>query len=162
MAALFTTALVLALLSVGMTAGAMAVYAHAIMPGLRSCDDRTLVGMMVHANREILNGWFISGFLGTAVFSLAAAILGVTASGGAVLAWTLVGAAGALSMVVITAAVNVPLNNELDDVDVETASETGLAEARRRFEARWTKWNTVRAFSAFIGFAAFAVALAVA
>lgn len=43
-----------------------------------------------------------------------------------------------------TAAINIPLNNALQEVDTATASVTQLAAARERFESRWNRWNGIR------------------
>jgi len=44
----------------------------------------------------------------------------------------------------ITAVVHVPLNNQLDRVDMARASLSDLGEMRARFESRWVFWNHIR------------------
>ena len=43
-----------------------------------------------------------------------------------------------------TGAVNVPLNNELQAVDVDAVDEATLKDARTNFESRWNQWNAIR------------------
>ena len=52
-----------------------------------------------------------------------------------------------LVAIVITMAVNVPLNEELVDAGLP-ASETELAAIRDRFEDPWVAWNVVRTVAA--------------
>lgn len=142
--------LLAATISMGLMAGVFALYANTIMPGLAKADDRTFVSAFQALDRAIVNPWFLGGgFLGALVFSAIAAIAHIGEPG---LPW--VGAALALylSSVVITLAVNVPLNDKLKAAGVpEAAAE--LAAARRSFgEARWVGWNLVRAVTTSLAF----------
>lgn len=68
--------LLLATLTMGLTAGAFALYSHTIMPGLRTTDDRTFVAAFQAIDRAIINPWFIGGcFLGALLTTAAAAAL---------------------------------------------------------------------------------------
>jgi uncharacterized membrane protein len=49
-----------------------------------------------------------------------------------------------------TATINVPLNNQLQTVDVEKVNEIALDEARRDFEQRWIRWNSIRTVLAIV------------
>lgn len=40
--------------------------------------------------------------------------------------------------------INVPLNNQLQTLDLEAMSDDALAEARAGFEPRWNRWNQIR------------------
>lgn len=65
--------LIAATLTMGLVAGAFALYWHAIMPGLKRTDDRTFVGAFQATDRAIINPWFMAGgFLGALVFTLLA------------------------------------------------------------------------------------------
>src|SRR6266702_4425488 len=62
-----------ATLTMGLVAGAFALYAHSIMPGLRKTDDRTFVAAFQQLDRAIINPWFmITAFGGALVLTLAA------------------------------------------------------------------------------------------
>lgn len=54
-----TAALVLATLTVGLMAGVFAIYANALMPGLRRTDDRTFVGAFQSIDKAIINPVFL-------------------------------------------------------------------------------------------------------
>jgi uncharacterized membrane protein len=44
-----------------------------------------------------------------------------------------------------TVTINVPLNNDLQKLDVGTMDETTRKRARDDFEPRWNRWNVMRA-----------------
>jgi uncharacterized membrane protein len=133
--------LMAATLTMGLTAGVFALYAHTIMPGLKKTDDHTFVEAFQQIDRAIINPWFmVTAFGGALVLTLAAAIAnrGTTAL-------PLIAAAFALYLVavIVTIGVEVPLNDAIkaagnpDNIDV--------AKVRVQFnEARWSAWNLVR------------------
>jgi len=43
-----------------------------------------------------------------------------------------------------TAAINVPLNNELQSLNVDAVNENTQQTARGTFEPRWNRWNAIR------------------
>jgi len=43
-----------------------------------------------------------------------------------------------------TIAVNIPPNNRVQSLNLDTLDETSLAEERQIFEARWNRWNVIR------------------
>ena len=53
-----------------------------------------------------------------------------------------------LGVMLPTAAVNIPLNNHLQTVDLAAANEATLAQERETFEVRWNRWNVIRTFLA--------------
>lgn len=145
MRALQVATLFVASVSTGLMAGVFDLYAHTIMPGLRRTDDRTFVGAFQAIDRAIINPLFISTFLGTLALIGAAAILHLVDGEAAVGTW--IGAAFVLylAVVAVTLTVHVPRNDGIkaagnpDHID-------DLAAVRRRFgEARWARWNHLRA-----------------
>jgi len=44
-----------------------------------------------------------------------------------------------------TITINIPLNNKLQTLDVDTINETEQKAARENFETRWNRWNSIRA-----------------
>ena len=43
-----------------------------------------------------------------------------------------------------TATINIPLNNSVQALEIDAMDEAALATARREFEARWNRWNSIR------------------
>ncbi|MEV6813412.1 anthrone oxygenase family protein [Micromonospora sp. NPDC051296] len=140
-----------ATMSTGLVAGLFFAYACSVMPGLAATDDRTLVGTMQSINRKILNGWFLSVFLGGPLL-VAVAVAGYFRAGGAVLAWLVAALVGHLVTFGVTMRCNVPLNNQLDAAG-SVDGTTDLAAVRQRFEATWVRWNLVRTISSVAAFA---------
>ena len=56
-----TIALMGATLTMGLITGAFALYAHTVMPGLKTTDNRTFVGAFQALDRAIINPWFMLG-----------------------------------------------------------------------------------------------------
>jgi uncharacterized membrane protein len=145
-----------ATLTMGLMAGVFAIYANAIMPGLRSTDDRTFVGAFRAVDRAIINPVFLATFFGALVLAGAAAALHV---GLDALPWIVTALVLYFVTVVITLAVNVPANNTLKAADPDRLAE--LAAVRARFdERRWIRWNLVRTACSTLAFAGLARALA--
>jgi uncharacterized membrane protein len=129
-------------LTTGLVTGAFAVYAHTIMPGLKATDDRTFVGAFQALDRAIINPWFMAGgFLGSFVLTAGAA---VAHRDEPAFAWIVAALALYLVAVVITIAVNVPLNDAIKaagDPD-RIADLGGVRDAFQ--EGRWAAWNLIR------------------
>ena len=150
-----TVSLLAATLTMGLVTGAFALYAHAIMPGLKTTDDATFVAAFQAIDRAIINPWFmLTGFLGALVFTGAATLLQL---GRDPLPWVAGALVAYVVVFVITLAVNVPLNDAL-----KAAGSADPAGAREAFdEARWAVWNLVRVVLSAGAFVALCWALVV-
>ena len=137
--------LVVATMTMGLMAGVFGLYANAIMPGLRTTDDRTFVGAFQSIDEAITNPLFLATFVGVLVVTGVAAVLHLRQDGRSVLPWTVAAFILYLAVFVITVRVNVPLNDEIKDAgDPDRIAD--LAAVRERFdEAKWVRWNIVRA-----------------
>jgi uncharacterized membrane protein len=119
------------------------------MLGLGRADDRTFVEAMQRINVAILNGWFGAAFGGALVLAVLAVVLNLHRSP---LLWVVAALVLYLAAVVITMAVNVPLNNALDAAGLPD-QPAYLAAARHAFESSWVRWNIVRTVASTAGFA---------
>jgi uncharacterized membrane protein len=119
----------------GLMAGLFTTFSYAIMPGLARTSDAVFVESMQRINVAILNGWFGISFGGALVFTAIASLLHRGDPG---LGWILAGLALYAAVLVVTFAVNVPLNNRLD------AATGDPAATRAAFEAAWVRWNVLR------------------
>jgi uncharacterized membrane protein len=149
--------LLAATITMGLAAGTFTLYAHTIMPGLKSTDDRTFVAAFQSLDRAIINPWFMVGaFLGALGFTVLAAL---TNLGHDPLPWVIAALVLYLIAFVITMAVNVPLNDALKAAgDPDRIRD--LAGVRERFhEARWAAWNLVRVATSLGAFGCLAWAL---
>jgi uncharacterized membrane protein len=157
MTLLRTSTLMGATLTMGLITGAFALYAHTIMPGLRKTDDRTFVTAFGQMDRAIINPWFmITAFGGAFVLTLVAGL----ANRGTPALPPIAAAFGLyLVAVVITIAVNVPLNDALKAAG-DPAQVAQVAQVRAQFnEARWAAANLVRVATSAPAFGLLAWAL---
>src|SRR6185312_371584 len=148
----------LAVVTTGLSAGVLTLYAHTIMPGLKHTDDRTFVGAFQSIDRAIINPWFMTCFFGAAVLSALAGVLHLGAGNRSML--TILTTAFVLSMltIVVTLAINVPLNDAVKAAG-DPAGIGNLAAVRAQFnEARWATWNLVRTVASVASFALLVVA----
>jgi len=152
--------LIAATLASGLTAGLFYGFACAVMPGLRQLDDRAFVAAMQSINRRILNAAFLIIFAGTPALTVAAGVVQFVAAAPK-LWWPMAGAItlSVLSLV-ITAAVNVPLNNVLDTAGAP-ARIANPAAVRAGFESRWVRWNAARASVSTLAFGCLVGALVI-
>ena len=154
-----TAALLIATLMVGIFAGVFAIYANAIMPGLRRTNDRTFVGAFQAIDTAIINPLFLMTFLGGLVFTGIAAALHLGEDFRSVLPWIVVALVLYMAVVVITVSVNVPLNDGIKAAG-DPDGIADLAVVREQFnEERWVGWNLFRALATTIAFGCLAWAL---
>lgn len=146
-----TGSLFAATLTTGLVAGLFCAYSYSVMPGLGRADDRTFVVGMRQINVAILNGWFAFCFGGALLFTALGAALHIPSDGRSVLPWIVAALVLYGVVLVVTFAVNVPLNNELDAAGVPDRA-ADLAAVRERFEASWVRWNVVRSAASTASF----------
>ena len=134
---------------VSLVAGFVFAFAVIVMPGIRALGDKEFLRAFQVMDRVIQNNQplFMAVWLGSVLALLATAILGAMQLSG-VNRIILIGAFAIylLGVQIPTAAINVPLNNELQTRELDTLNEAELAEAREKFEPRWIRWNTIRTF----------------
>ncbi len=144
--------LLAATITTGLMAGVFGVFAHTIMRGLHTTDDRTFVGAFQAIDRAIINPLFMLTFFGALVASGTAGVLYLRDDDRSVLPWIVAAFALYLVVVVITMAVHVPLN---DDIKAAGNPEriADLGAVRDAFhETRWVAWNIVRALATTLAF----------
>lgn len=152
MSVLRTVVLIAATMTTGLVAGVFGLYAHTIMRGLARTDDRTFVGAFQAIDRAIINPWFMSTFMGALLLTGLAGLLHLGQDARSVLPWLIVAFVLYLVALVLTIAVNVPLNDALKAAgDPDRIAD--LAAVRADFdEAKWVAWNLVRTIAATVAF----------
>ena len=147
--------LIAATITTGLVAGLLFGFACAVMPGLSRVDDAAFVAVMQSINRRIRNGAFLLCFVGAPVLTVAALVLEVVGDGHD---WLPIVCAVVLTGVsyLITATVNVPLNNAVD-----AAGALDRSAVRAGFEGRWVRWNIARTLASAGAFGALVWAVAV-
>jgi uncharacterized membrane protein len=136
-----------------LVAGFLFAFAAVVMPGIRSLNDGDFIRAFQVIDRVIQNNQplFVFVWIGSVLAMIAVAVAGV---------WQLRGADRLLVILVAlvyllgvqwpTVAINIPLNNTLQTLDLGTLSEAMQKQARADFERRWNRWNDIRATCATV------------
>lgn len=145
-----TTILAVAAILTGLSAGLFTTFSYAVTPGLRRTGDATYVDAMRSINIAILNPVFVLVFGGSLVVTAAALVGGW---GQPFRPWVIAGLVLYAGVLVVTFAVNVPLNNSLE------AGKGNAATLRAEFENSWVRWNHIRSGFATASFTCLLVGL---
>ena len=131
-----------------LVAGLLLTFAIVVMPGIGKLDDGGFIRAFQVIDRVIQNNQplFLFVWVGSVLAVIAAAVLGTLKLSGTdrllVIAATVV---YLLGLQLPTATINVPMNNELQKLDLSTMNETMQKRARGNFEPRWNRRNVIRA-----------------
>ncbi|MFI7626468.1 anthrone oxygenase family protein [Microbispora rosea] len=145
----YLLAAVAAALSMLMTAGMAGTFfgfSVGVMPGLNAASASSAIDAMNAVNVKIQNPAFLAAFVLAPIAAAGAgALLLATPRSGA--AWPFFAAAAvyAVAVILITAAVNVPMNDALAAVAAHGDPAEAAARIWSDYSARWTTWNTWRA-----------------
>ncbi|GAB4024443.1 anthrone oxygenase family protein [Spirosoma koreense] len=151
MPTLQTIVLAAAALTTTLIAGLFYGYLCSVNPGLNRLPDLMYLSAMQSINRAILNPVFFLSFVGALVLLPLSAWLQYSQPM-PVRVWLLLGASVLYVTGVfgVTVFGNVPLNEALDAVDLETASVPELATHRTAFEGPWNKLHTIRTLASIL------------
>lgn len=145
--ATFQILLIVATLLCSLVAGFLFAFATIVMPGIKKLGDREFIRAfqvidgMVQNNQPV----FVAVWVGSVVASVAIAGLGFgQLEGTQRLLLIAVPLIYILGVQLSTFTINVPLNNQLQALNVDVMGETDLKSARLRFEPRWNQWNVSR------------------
>ncbi|TDC54551.1 DUF1772 domain-containing protein [Jiangella ureilytica] len=143
------------LLALVLVAGLNVTFAAAVMPNLAGADDHTFVTTLQRYND---NAVFPGSYTVALVLAAVAPMVLRRRDPAAVVRWAMVAFALYVVVFVLTMAVNVPLNNEIDAVR-DLSDAAALADVRERFETTWVAANAVRTVLSFVAAGALVRAL---
>ncbi|GMV05697.1 MAG: membrane protein [Gemmatimonadota bacterium] len=152
-----------AALTCGLVAGFVFAFATVVMPGISTLADRDFLRAFQVVDAVIQRGQPLFGmvWLGSAVAVLLSLFLGVSELAGLERVILITAALTYLAGTQLTTVlINIPLNNELQGVDLEATGAEELRQARMRFEGRWNRWNVARTAVATLVTAAYLLLLA--
>ena len=139
--------LILATFLCSLVAGFLLAFAVVVMPGLGRLGDRDFIRGFQVIDGVIQNNQpvFMLVWIGSVLALLTAIAFAFGEVDGAGRS-ILVGAAliYLLGVHLPTLTINIPLNNQLQRLDVDQLDDAALARARREFESRWNTWNVIR------------------
>lgn len=133
---------ILLIIAVSLVGGILFSFVIAVNPGLKNLADAEFIRAMKSINKEILNSLFYLCFFSPpALF-----VMVIYLQDNSLLLRRLMMAAFVLYlfMIVITATINVPLNQLLDAFDSKTSTAAELSKMRLLFEGKWVFWNKIR------------------
>ncbi len=144
---------IIAVLLTGLVAGLFYSYAYSVTGGLGKLSDKEYLMAFQSINRAILNVLFFAGFIGSLIVLPVATWLsynaGITFSFCLLLSATVIYVVGVFAVTIFG---NVPLNNMLENFNINEASPQELFSLREKFEASWNKLNLIRTVAAVLSF----------
>jgi uncharacterized membrane protein len=143
--------LLLAAITTALITGTFYAYSCSVNPGLGRLNDAQYLVAMQSINRAILNPVFMFSFMGTLLALPISVYLNYTSSNTTRFI-LLVGAAGVyfVGAFAVTIFGNVPLNEALDAVNLQSASAEDMAKYRLRFEASWNRLHFIRTMACLV------------
>ena len=144
---IFHASLMLSTFLCSLVAGFLFAYAIVVMPGIKSLSDREFIRTFQVTDRVIQNSQpvFIIVWVGSAIFLLASAILGIDRLNGIdFVIISIATLAYLLGVQLSTIIIHLPLNNKLQSLNLDAMTETELRITRSSFEPRWNASNMFR------------------
>ena len=139
--------LIVATFLCALVAGFLFAFAVVVMPGIHRLGNRDFIRAfqvidgVIQRNQPL----FLLVWVGSVASLVIAAILGfVQLEGAARLPIVVAALAYLFGVQLPTIRINIPLNNALQALNVESMSEAEREAARIGFERRWNRWNVIR------------------
>jgi len=136
----------------GLSAGLFYAWSVSVIPGTLQVNDSTYLQSMQSINRAILNGRFFLIFFGSLVFLVIATVYQFQERD--LTFWLLLCASIAylLGTIGVTGMGNVPLNNQLDALELTKLNANKLTEFRAFYETSWNRFHQLRTIFAAVAF----------
>ena len=138
-----TILLILTGVLTALIAGLFYAYSCSVVLGLGKLSDAEYLKAMQSINREILNPVFFLSFMGTAVMLPVSTFL-YRAQSPVFILLLLATIIYLIGVFVVTIIGNVPLNDQLDQFNIQDSTVEGLKKMRDVFENRWNFLNNIR------------------
>ena len=136
----------------GLSAGLFLAWTISVIPGTLRIDDTTYLNTMQSINRAILNPAFFFIFFGSGVLLSISSVQHFEPHSPSF--WLLILAATCyiIGTIGITMLGNVPLNNQLDVLQLNEISSAQLDVFRTTFEAKWNQYHYLRTIFSVVSF----------
>ncbi|WP_298340825.1 anthrone oxygenase family protein [uncultured Algibacter sp.] len=146
-----TTALFITILLNALSTGFFFAWSVSVILGTKKVGDFTYLESMQSINKEILNPAFFIVFFGSLIMLVMSASMQFNNKPmfGLVLASAIIYLIGTFG---ITAFGNVPLNNELEALNITKLSILELKNFRTYYESAWNQYHNIRTISSIISF----------
>lgn len=136
---------IITVIATGLIAGLFYGYSCSVNQGLGNLSDQKYIEGFQSINKAIQNPLFFSSFIGSLIFLLITCFLqyrdGISTS----FYWLVFATVVYLIAVFgVTVFLNVPLNEQLDKFQINTATAEEIATMRKLFEKPWNNYHTIR------------------
>lgn len=137
--------LIISTLFSGLMAGLFYAWSISVAPGISKINDESYLRAFQSMNRAIINPLFLIVFMGL-VLLLIYTSYSFYGTPQTTQFWLTLSAAVLYigGVMIVTFAGNIPLNNSLEALKIDTMSLDQMAAFRRGFESKWNTFNTIR------------------
>ena len=144
--------LIFSILTCSLVTGFIFTYAVVVMPGLSKLNDKEFIRAFQVTDGIIQNNQplFMLTWVGSIIAILSSIIIAIVFVGISE-TWliVLVGVVYLLGVQGITISIHIPLNNHLQQVNIDELNAERLSEERIKFENKWNNFNIIRTIIAF-------------
>ena len=144
--------LIFSILTCSLVTGFIFTYAVVVMPGLSKLNDKEFIRAFQVTDGIIQNNQplFMLTWVGSIIAILSSIIIAIVFVGISE-TWliVLVGVVYLLGVQGITISIHIPLNNHLQQVNIDELNAERLSEERIKFESKWNNFNIIRTIIAF-------------
>ena len=132
------------------------------MPGIANLSDKEYLLAFKYMDGVIQNNQplFVLVWAGSILSVILTLVLGILNLDDEKL-YLLIGAASVylIGVQLPTFRFNIPLNNELQNLDIEDLEETQAKTSRTKFETSWNRWNRIRTINGIVAVSMFLLLL---
>jgi uncharacterized membrane protein len=143
----------LAIMLCSLVAGLLFGFAIVVMPGIAKLNDKGFLSAFKHMDEIIQNNQplFILVWAGSILSIIITLILGImNLIGTQIYILILASILYLVGVQLPTFRFNIPLNNSLQNLDIESLDESEAALCRVDFETPWNRWNRIRTVNAIL------------
>ncbi len=144
--------LIFSILTCSLVTGFIFTYAVVVMPGLSKLNDKEFIRAFQVTDGIIQNNQplFMLTWVGSIIAILSSILIAIIFFGISE-TWLiiLVGVVYLLGVQGITISIHIPLNNHLQQVNIDELNAERLSEERIKFENKWNNFNIIRTIIAF-------------
>lgn len=156
-----TTILIITTLFSGLMAGLFYAWSISVTPGLAKINDVSYLQAFQAMNRAIINPSFYVVFFGLVILLPVQSYLSFQTSISNqfwyVIFATILYFVGIMGVTIFG---NVPLNNALEALQIESMTPEQMDEFRKGFESKWNRFNLIRTISSTLTFLLLLIACA--
>ena len=145
--------LMLSIMFCSLVAGLLFGFAIIVMPGIAKLTDKEYLLAFKHMDGIIQHNQplFILVWAGSILSVIATLIMGImNLSGTQVYVLVFASILYLFGVQLPTFRFNIPLNNSVQNLDIEALDESEAALFRTAFEIPWTRWNRIRTVNAIL------------